>query len=165
MNRNAIILTAATLLAGGVAATGCRTAHSGVQTVEGVALGATAPRAVVYRTSAPSDSLVAIQLNGSRTSVVSFPAPSDLSPEAMPVKLPGGWLLDRRGIGPEASFTRFTYGGYSDADATPEVLIEAVVPEITVTQMVQLPVSASSVTPEQAAEYIANGFKGCKKLK
>lgn len=148
-----------------VAAAGCRSARQTVQTVGDVTIGVGAPRAVVYRTSAPSDSLVAIQLNASHTSVLSFPAPSDLTPEAMPVKLPGGWLLDRRGIGPEASFTRFTFAGYSDADATPEALIEAVVPEITVTEMVQLPVSINSITPDQAAEYIANGFKGCKKLK
>jgi len=54
--------------------------------------------------------------------IISYPAPSDLSYEgdlAYPVKLKKGFLLDRRGIGKNTVFTKFTYEEYSAMKTAP----------------------------------------------
>lgn len=121
------------------------------------------PRAVIYRTSAPSDSLVPVTVRDGV--LVSFPAPSDLGDA--PVRLADGWLLDSRGVGVDTRFTRFTYDEYRSlpASPSPERILEAVDPSVTVTGIVVLPVAAGAVTPAQADELIRAGFPGCKVIK
>lgn len=105
-------------------------------------------RATVYRTSVPVDSFVAISLNDARTAVQSFPAPSDVSAASVPLQLPDGWLLDRRGIGPNTAFIRMTYTQYAALPTAPSTaeLMRLIIPDARVTELMRL-----SMTPQQAA--------------
>lgn len=106
------------------------------------------PRATVYRTSEPVDSFVPISLNKGGDEVISFPAPSDVSDANIPIKLPDGWLLDRRGIGPNTAFIRLTYAQYAALPAAPTTaeLLDMIIPGAHVTDLIRL-----SMTPQQAA--------------
>lgn len=171
--RHLTIATAAALAA--VAAAGCSSHRVTPQSPDGEAVqtviappitdtggSAMMPKALIYRTSAPADSLVPVTLSGGR--LVSFPAPTDLTETSSPVPLTGGWLLDRRGISAATRFTRFTYSTYRSLPEAPSSveLLEAIVPGITVTEIVALPYAAGSVTPAQADSLIKEGLPGCK---
>lgn len=111
------------------------------------------PRAVIYRTSAPSDSLVPVTIENGR--LVSFPAPSDLGEP--PVRLDGGWYLDSRGVSLNSVFTRYTYTEYKALPQTPspEELIESSKGGPRVTDLHTLPVAVRDVTPEIANRFIS----------
>lgn len=119
------------------------------------------PKARIYRTSLPSDSLVPITLNPKSNFVTSYPAPSDLT--SPPVHLADGWLLDRRGIGPNTVFTRYTYADYRALPAAPDAstLAKAIVPDVRVTEIVELPLTFSEATPAKADSLIKAGLPGC----
>ena len=77
-------------------------------------------RAIVYRTSKPCADLVPVQVSADGTALISYPAPSDLNPAlSAPVELPGGWWLDRRGVGTASVFTTYTYAQYSAMKQAP----------------------------------------------
>lgn len=120
------------------------------------------PKARIYRTSAPSDSLVPITISPSGNFVTSYPAPTDLT--ALPVKLAEGWLLDRRGISPQSVFTRYTYADYKALPEAPstDLLMRSVNPSVSVTEIVELPVAIGSATPAMADSLIRAGLPGCK---
>ncbi len=120
------------------------------------------PRARIYRTSAPSDSLVPITLRGN--TVTSFPAPADLT--ALPERLADGWLLDHRGITPATVFTRYTYDEYRSLQEAPTTaeLLRAVDPDVVVTDIVDLPYPYSDITAEKADSLINAGLPGCKTI-
>ncbi len=151
---------------------GCSSSKQGLEATDPapVAVGVAAqeaamvPRAVIYRTSAPADSLVPVTVSGDGV-LVSFPAPSDLG-EA-PVRLADGWMLDTRGVGVDTRFTRFTYADYRALPAapSPERILEAIDPAVSVTQIVVLPYAAGSVTPALADRLIRAGLPGCKVIK
>lgn len=112
------------------------------------ATAAAVAHATVYRTSVPVDSFVAISLNQARTAVQSFPAPGDVSAASVPLQLPDGWLLDRRGIGPNTAFIRLTYTQYAALPTAPSTaeLMSLIIPDARVTDVLRL-----SMTPQQAA--------------
>lgn len=118
------------------------------------------PHAVIYRTSAPSDSLVPVTVTGGK--IVSFPAPTDLT--AMPGKLKDGWLLDNRGINPDSRFTHWTYAEYKAMKSAPSLseIMAALVPGITVTEIVSLPCRIGEATVEMADSLITAGLPGCE---
>lgn len=99
------------------------------------------PKVKIYKTNGDYDYLVPITLDASRTKVVSFPAPSDLTEASMPLKLDDGFLLDRRGIGMNTAFTRYTYKEYMALPQAPSVkeLLDAVIPDARVTEVVEMP--------------------------
>lgn len=119
------------------------------------------PKGVIYRTSSPSAPLVPVTI-GSDGQLLSYPAPTDLG--AQPPVLDGGWILDTRGgISQDTRFTRWTYAEYramKQAPAPAEILA-AIVPTVTVTEIVVLPVTASSATPAVADSLIRAGLPGC----
>lgn len=106
------------------------------------------PRALVYKTSVPCVDNVAISLNDSRTAVQSFPAPTDVSAASTPIVLPDGWLLDRRGLGPNTAFITLTYEQYAALPSAPTTaeLMKMIIPDARVTEARRL-----SMTPQQAA--------------
>lgn len=120
----------------------------------------TVARAVIYRTSAPADSLVPVGVRGGK--IVSYPAPSDLTEQ--PMSLSDGWLLDTRGINPDTKFTNYTYSAYKALATapTPDQLLESIIPDIEVTDIVVLPEAAGAVKPAEVEEIIRAGFPGCK---
>ncbi|MDE5668462.1 MAG: hypothetical protein K2I24_02900, partial [Duncaniella sp.] len=67
------------------------------------------PNACIYRTSIDVDAYVPVTVNPVDGSLISYPAPSDITGASMPVVLKDGWLLDRRGISPNTRFVRYTY--------------------------------------------------------
>ena len=111
------------------------------------------PKAVIYKTSGDFFDRVPITMNRERTKVVSYPAPTDIYPGAMPVRLADGWLLDRRGIGENAVFTRWTYNEYAALSEPPTLaeLKSAVIPGSRVTEIRRLPMFTSEAASDTAA--------------
>lgn len=105
-------------------------------------------KALVYKTSVPCAQNVAISLNSAGTAVQSFPAPTDVSAASEPLQLPDGWLLDRRGLGPNTAFIRLTYAEYAKLAQAPSTaeLMGMILPDAHVTEMRSLP-----MTPQEAA--------------
>lgn len=115
------------------------------------------PQAVIYRTNGDYDSLVPYQMNEAGNQILSYPAPSDLTLAQMPVKLEGGWLLDRRGgVGYNTVFTTWTYPQYMSLlqAPTPVELMEHTLRGARVTAVEQLPFSIYNVTPALADSVI-----------
>lgn len=105
------------------------------------------PKAVIYRTNGDYNNNVPLTMNGN--TIVSFPAPSDVNPSSSaPVQLSDGYLLDRRGIGPNSVFTRFTYAEYAALPSPPSVdaLKAAVIPGAKVTEIRELPMNIAEAT-------------------
>jgi hypothetical protein len=88
----------------------------------GVAVGATGPDVIIYRTKADYHKLVPVTLNEEKTRIVSFPAPKDLyfkGKPALPTILADGFLLDNRGINENVAFLNISYEDYMALDKTP----------------------------------------------
>lgn len=111
------------------------------------------PRALVYKTSIPCADNVAISLNPAGTAVQSYPAPGDVSAASAPVELPGGWYLDRRGLGPDVAFINLTYEEYSRLKQAPapEELMKMIIPGAEVTEMRRLDMSPAHAAADTAA--------------
>ncbi len=122
------------------------------------------PHARIYRTTAPSDSLVPITLSPDGATVISYPAPGDLS--SVPARLTGGWMLDSRGITPQSAFTGFTYREYKALPAAPSParLLSSVEPGVKVSEIVELPFRIGQATPAMADSLIRAGLPGCKTI-
>ena len=85
--------------------------------------GVTGPGVIVYKTTDNYFFHVPVTLSQDKKTLVSYPAPSDLMVNgelALPVKLEGGYLLDRRGINENSAFLKWTYYEYSRLDHTPK---------------------------------------------
>lgn len=127
------------------------------------------PRAIVYRTSQPSADLVPVAMNSDGKTLASYPAVTDVSAAtSTPIQLGDGWMLDRRGIGPDAAFTGYTYADYAALKTTPSPaeLIESIRPAIRVTDMYSLPITANEAIadPSLCKPFIASGFAGCRRI-
>ncbi len=111
------------------------------------------PRALVYKTSVPCADNVAISLNPAGNAVQSYPAPGDVTAASAPVELPGGWYLDRRGLGPNTAFISLTYEEYSRLKQapSPEQLMKMIIPGAEVTEMRRLDMSPSQAVADTAA--------------
>lgn len=122
------------------------------------------PNACIYRTSIDVDAYVPVTVNPVDGSLISYPAPSDITGASMPVVLKDGWLLDRRGISPNTRFVRYTYSQYHDLSEAPSPakLLEAIIPDARVTEIVELPYKIGAVTPAQADSIIAGGLQRCE---
>lgn len=124
------------------------------------------PNAVIYRTSCDCSDLVPVNLNASGTALISYPAPSDITPSSSPVRLNNGWLLDRRGIGINTRFTNYTYAEYRSLSTAPSPakLLDNLNTNCHITDIVRLPISASEAADslELCNNYIASGLENCK---
>lgn len=103
-------------------------------------------KAVVYRMSGPYADHVAIAL-APDGSVLSYPAPSDLSDNSIPLPLADGWYLSRTGITPSSVFLTYTIDSYRALPQAPapSQLLEAVIPGAHVVELRTL-----NLTPAQA---------------
>ena len=121
------------------------------------------PNARIYRTSTDVDALVPVNVNPATGQLVSYPAPTDITGASMPVVLKDGWLLDRRGIGPDTRFINYTYSQYHDLTEAPSPaqLLESIVPDARVTEIVELPYKVGTVTTAMADSLITAGLPGC----
>jgi len=87
-------------------------------------LGQTAgPHVLVYKTKKDYSRKVPVLLSADKKSIVSYPHPQDIRkkngqyPE--PVKLKKGYLLDKRGIGPNVAFLKISYAQYAALQQAP----------------------------------------------
>lgn len=113
---------------------------------------ATMPRARVYRMNGNYADNVPVGTDGNGR-IISYPAPTDVSAASRPVRLAGGWWLDRRGVGLHTVFTRFTYEEYAALPQSPSVaqLREAIIPGARVTAVEELPWTLREAVADTAA--------------
>lgn len=123
------------------------------------------PSAMLYKTSGDYRFNVPVTFNDARTALVSFPAPGDITMSQAPVPMAGGYLLDRRGIGPNTAFTSYTYEQYAKLPSapSPSELMRAVIPGARITEIVALPMTMSKAAADTAAvnKLIIDGLPGC----
>jgi len=80
------------------------------------------PHVLVYKTKSNYRELVPVLLSVDKTKIVSYPGPGDVktgSDYALPVLLHKGYLLDRRGVGLNSAFTKYTYEEYGKLKEPP----------------------------------------------
>jgi hypothetical protein len=80
------------------------------------------PHVLVYKTRSDYSRLVPVQLSGDKTKIVSYPGPGDIKTGgayALPVLLHKGYLLDRRGIGTNSAFLKYSYEEYGNLKDLP----------------------------------------------
>ena len=127
------------------------------------------PKAVVYRTNGDYADNVPVRFDELRGVLVSYPAPSDLKRDCVPVQLADGWLLDRIGIGANTVYTRYTIDDYRTLPQVPSAscLIDSILRGSAVVDMVELPFTTSVAVSDTAAcnSLIRHGFPGCRILK
>lgn len=101
------------------------------------------PRAVVYKMNGDYINNVPITVSADGESIVSYPAPSDLTAESKPLPVADGYLLDRRGINANTRFLRFTYDEYSAFAQPPslEQLKANIIPDARVIDIHRLPIT------------------------
>ena len=110
------------------------------------------PPALIYKTSGDYRDNVPITLDAARTGIVSYPDPTDISPEMKPIPLADGYLLDRRGIAPTSAFTTYTYEQYAALEKAPASarLRASIIPDAAVTEIRKLPLSLSEAVADTA---------------
>lgn len=115
-------------------------------------VGITAPKAVAYRMSGDYADNVSVTLAPNGT-IISYPAPTDLTDRSAPLPLADGWWLDRRGISANSVFTRYTYSKYRALPAapTPAELKASLIPGARVTATLQLSMTVAEATADTAA--------------
>lgn len=108
--------------------------------------------AVAYRMTGPYADNVAITLSPDGKSVLSYPAPSDLTASSAPLPIADGWYLSRCGITAGSVFTTYTYEAYRalTAPPSPARLLQSVIPGARVAELRTLP-----LTPAQALDSLA----------
>lgn len=124
------------------------------------------PKVKIYRTNGDYDNLVPITLDATRTKVISFPDPKDITESSEPVKLDDGFLLDRRGVGMNTAFTHYTYKEYMSLPHAPSAseLLAAVIPDARVTEVLEMPFTIESGDiVKRCNEYIRGMEKGTHK--
>lgn len=124
------------------------------------------PMTRIYKMNGDYADLVPVTLNQARNTVVSYPAPSDLR-NSEPVRLADGFLLDRRGIGLNTVFTRWTYEDYSallTAPAPKEILAN-INPDARLTELYEMPFPVGTPNAaERCDSLIKTGLPGCQSL-
>ena len=87
------------------------------------------PHVIVYKTSKDYSRNVPVVLDDSRSVIVSYPAPTDVTPSVfLPVSLDKGYWLDRKGISENTAFLSYTYEEYARMESAPDMdtLLKAV---------------------------------------
>ncbi len=101
------------------------TTSSGTDTpAEMPAMADTGPLVLVYSTKEDHADHVPVLLSEDGSTLISYPAPSDLRPEkgaSKPTDLGKGYLLDNRGIGVNVAFLNMDYATYAALDKAPEL--------------------------------------------
>lgn len=131
---------------------------------------ATGPAMIIYKTKANYNQNVPVILSADKSSIVSYPAPSDISRKSEPTQLINGYLLDNRGIGVQVAFTSLTYNEYATMTTAPELakLQGLIIDADPITEMYNCGLKTSySNSKEQLNAIIEAGKLNtiCKKLK
>lgn len=126
------------------------------------------PNAVIYKTKMDYSQLVPVNLDATKSRIVSYPHPTDVSRNSTPLKLINGWLLDRRGITQNSAFTSFTYDEYSKFTNAPKIRIlqEKIIDDDPFIAIIQLPISSSEAIADTAKcnDIIRSALQSCKRI-
>ena len=126
---------------------------------------------IVYKTSKDYSNLVPVIMNDAKTTIVSYPAPSDIfysNKLARPTELKNGYLLDNRGINKNVVFLKYTYEEYSKLTQAPSVkeLKMNIVDKYPLTEMIYCGLKNQFKNPvNDMNALIDKGFPGCKREK
>lgn len=127
-------------------------------------IGSAVPQAIIYSTNGDWYDKVPVTLNEDRTQLISFPAPSDITPEQAPVSVGEGLWLDRRGITENTAFTNWTYEEYAALERvpSPDEIMNNLIPDAKITEIIKLPITAYSANedPMIVREMVNDGLKG-----
>ena len=127
------------------------------------------PRAVVYKMSSNYEYHVPVTLDAGKTRLISYPAPSDVTPNTAPVKLIDGYYLDRQGVNVNTVFLKWTRDEYSNLTKTPSKgdILENLMPLSYIADIVSLPMSINEALADTAEvnKLIREGFPGCRIIK
>lgn len=133
---------------------GCKSGSQNITVCPEETEGAVAmlPQAIIYRTQGDYRLNVPITLDASKTKVVSFPAPTDISSAVAPIELVDGWMLDRRGISPNSVFTSYLYDEYAQLAAPPTIhqLLESIINFEPFTEIRRLPMTTAEAAGDTA---------------
>ncbi|WP_276133889.1 hypothetical protein [Polluticoccus soli] len=127
------------------------------------------PAVLVYKTKADYNHFVPVILSDDKSSIVSYPAPSDLmvgDKYSKPTLLHDGYLLDNRGIGKNSAFVRLTYDEYAAMGTAPslEELYNLIIDKNPLTELYDC---GTSMTEAELNSLIDSKQlkKKCKKIK
>ena len=122
------------------------------------------PPIVIYKTFNDYRNNVPVAMNASKTEIVSYPDPADITENSRPTELMYGYLLDNRGIGENVAFTSYTYGEYSKLPKAPslEELKSRIIDKNPLSELYICGGNHGEATMEKCNEIIKSGFKGCK---
>lgn len=122
------------------------------------------PKAIIYTMNGDWSQYVPVTLSEDGKTLLSFPAPSDITDRQTPVNVGDGYWLDRRGIGPNTVFTRWTYAEYSvlPKAPSPDEIMSNIIPGARITEILELPLTASaaSQSPSMVRRLVSDGLKG-----
>ncbi len=122
------------------------------------------PKAVIYTMNGDWSQYVPVNVTEDGATLISFPAPSDIKAFSTPVNVGDGYWLDRRGIGPNTVFTRWTYAEYSQLPTVPapDEILDNIIPGARVTEILELPLPASVAAkqPSKIRQLVADGLQG-----
>ena len=125
--------------------------------------------AVVYKVNAEYSDLVPVAVSPQTKRIVSFPAPTDVTPATAPIPLKDGYYLDCQGIGVNSKFLSWTRTEYAGFEHTPSLAdIEAhIMSGSGVNVVVRLPITLNEARRDTALvnRYVDSGFEGCAYLK
>lgn len=127
-------------------AAGATAADTATATAPALSIGNQAsalPDAIVYRTNGNYFHNVPVTLNDARTAIANYPAPTDINDTSEPLRFAEGWMLDRRGIGPNTVFLDYTYNEYRrlpDNAVNAQALMQHIIPGSAVTEIRRLPI-------------------------
>lgn len=123
------------------------------------------PKAVVYKTNGDFIHNVPVTLSADRKEIVSYPAPSDITENSLPVVLDNGYLLDRRGVNGNSAFLKFTYKEYSELKQAPSIkeLKEMIIGGAEVIELVVLPMTLEQALGDisRCNKLVDEKFPGC----
>ena len=90
------------------------------------------PHTLVYKTKGNYNLLVPILLSDDKKNIISYPDPKDLKLNGelqTPIVLKNNYLLDKRGIGRNVAFLKYTYADYIQLKTIPTIaeLMQAIV--------------------------------------
>ncbi len=154
------------LLAAGCRTSGDRGSATTFTTESRAKTASAAPKAVIYRMNGDFSTYVPVQTDASRSHLISFPAPTDITEHTEPVSLPKGWWLDRQGVGLNTAFISITRDKYASMDNAPEPghIMESILPAAFVTETAVLPFTLHHALDnrQEVDSIINNGMRGIK---
>ncbi|MDP2175414.1 MAG: hypothetical protein Q8K70_05830 [Bacteroidota bacterium] len=129
--------------------------------------------AIIYKTKANYNNLVAVTLSDDKSEIISYPHPTDVFKDslvAVPTVLNKGYLLDNRGINTHVAFLKITYKEYAQLSELPslKVMYDMIIDKDPISEMCNCGHKESIENIVEKINYLIDKNKleeVCKKLK